>query len=94
MAKDDIEKEGFDYEKTFSPVAMIKSIMILLSNVTHMDYEICQMDVKTTFLNGSFDETFIWYSQKDSLQKARKIKCASCKSSFMDLSKHQDLGTS
>ena len=33
-------KEGFDYEKTFSPVDMIKSIRILLSIVVHMDYEI------------------------------------------------------
>ena len=40
-------KEGFDYEETFSPVAIIKSIKILLSIAAHMDYEIWQMDVKT-----------------------------------------------
>ena len=34
------QKEGFDYEETFSPVAMIKSIKILLSIAAHMDYEI------------------------------------------------------
>ena len=57
VAKGYTQKEGFDYEETFSPVAMIKSIRILLSIVTHMDYEIWQMDVKTTFLNESLDET-------------------------------------
>ncbi|KAA0054839.1 gag/pol protein [Cucumis melo var. makuwa] len=45
------QKEGIDYEETFSPVAMIKSIRILLSIATFYDYEIWQMDVKTAFLN-------------------------------------------
>ena len=57
VAKGYTQKEGFDYEETFSPVAMIKSIRILLSIANHMDYEIWQMDVKTAFLNGSLDET-------------------------------------
>ena len=51
------QKEGFDYEETFSLIAMIKSIRILLSIAAHKDYEIWQMDVKTAFLNGSFEET-------------------------------------
>ena len=33
-------KEVFNYQKIFSPVAMIKSIRILLSITAHMDYEI------------------------------------------------------
>ena len=57
VAKGYTQKEGFDYEETFSPVAMIKFIRILLSIAAHMDYEIWQMDVKTTFLNGSLEET-------------------------------------
>ena len=40
VAKGYTQKEGFKYEETFSPVAMIKSIMILLSIAAHMDYEI------------------------------------------------------
>ena len=57
MVKGNIQKEDFDYEEIFSPVAMIKSIRILLSIAAHMDYEIWQMDVKTVFLNGSLEET-------------------------------------
>ena len=40
MAKGYTQKEGIDYEKTFSPVAMLKSIRILLSIATYYDYEI------------------------------------------------------
>ena len=57
MVKGYTQKEGFDYEETFSSVAMIKFIRILLSIAAHIDYVIWQMDVKTTFLNGSLDET-------------------------------------
>ncbi|GJW02186.1 retrotransposon protein, putative, ty1-copia subclass [Tanacetum coccineum] len=42
--------------KTFSPVADIKAIRILISIVAFYDYEIWQIDVKTAFLNGYLDE--------------------------------------
>ena len=64
MAKDYSKKSGFDYEETFSPVAMIKSIIILLSIVAYYYYEIWQMDVKTTFLNGYLEEN-IYMMQPD-----------------------------
>ena len=63
MAKGYSEKSGFDYEDTFSPVAMIKSIKIL-SILAYYDYEIWQMDVKTTFLNGYLKES-IYMMQLD-----------------------------
>ena len=50
------QKEGIDYEETFSPVAILKSIRLLLSIATHYDYEIWQMDVKIAFLNGNLEE--------------------------------------
>ena len=56
MAKWYTQKEGIDYEETFSPVAMLKSFRILLSIAAHYDYEIWQMDVKTAFLNGNLKE--------------------------------------
>ncbi|GJU08101.1 retrotransposon protein, putative, ty1-copia subclass [Tanacetum coccineum] len=45
-----------DYEETFSPIADIRVIRILKAITTFYDYEIWQMDVKTTFLNGYLDE--------------------------------------
>lgn len=56
VAKGFTQRQGIGYEETFSPVAMLKSIRILLSIAAYYDYEIWQMDVKTAFLNGSLTE--------------------------------------
>ena len=58
------QKEGINYEETFSPVAMLKSIRILLSIAAVLDYKIWQMDVKTAFLNGQLEEN-IYMQQPD-----------------------------
>nr|GEW05300.1 retrotransposon protein, putative, Ty1-copia subclass [Tanacetum cinerariifolium] len=45
-----------DYEETFSPVADIRAIRILIAIAAYYDYEIWQMDVKTAFWNGFLEE--------------------------------------
>ncbi|GJV67474.1 retrotransposon protein, putative, ty1-copia subclass, partial [Tanacetum coccineum] len=47
---------GVGYEETFSHVADIRAISILIAIVAFYDYEIWQMDVKTAFLNGHLSE--------------------------------------
>ncbi|GJT88765.1 retrotransposon protein, putative, ty1-copia subclass [Tanacetum coccineum] len=44
-----------DYEETFSLVADIRAIRILIAIAAFYDYEIWQMNVKTAFLNGYLD---------------------------------------
>ncbi|KAL8091706.1 hypothetical protein AgCh_034100 [Apium graveolens] len=50
------QRQGIDFDETFSPVALLKSIRILLAIAAYYDYEIWQMDVKTAFLNGEVEE--------------------------------------
>jgi hypothetical protein len=56
VAKGFRQVQGVDFDKTFSPVVMLKSIQIILAIAAYFDYEIWQMDVKTTFLNGNLTE--------------------------------------
>ena len=56
VAKGFKQIQGIDYDETFLPVAMLKSIRILLAIAAFYDYEIWQMDVKTAFLNGNLSE--------------------------------------
>nr|GFC43326.1 retrotransposon protein, putative, Ty1-copia subclass [Tanacetum cinerariifolium] len=53
VAKGCTQTFGIDYQETFSPVADIRAIMILIAIVAYYVYEIWQMDVKTAFLNAS-----------------------------------------
>ncbi|GKB61780.1 retrotransposon protein, putative, ty1-copia subclass [Tanacetum coccineum] len=56
VAKGYTQTYGVDYRETFSPVADIRAIRILLAIAAFYDYEIWQMDVKTAFLNGHLSE--------------------------------------
>ena len=51
VAKGYHQRQGIGNDKTFNPIAMLKSIRILLAIVAHYDYEIWPMVVKMTFLN-------------------------------------------
>jgi hypothetical protein len=50
------QKEGIDYEETFSSVARYTSIITIIAIVAKMKWKLHQMDVKTTFLNGVIEE--------------------------------------
>ena len=56
MAKGYTKKEGEDYFDTYSPVARMTTIRVLLSLDASHGLLVHQMDVKTTFLNGELDE--------------------------------------
>jgi Reverse transcriptase (RNA-dependent DNA polymerase)/gag-polypeptide of LTR copia-type/Integrase core domain/GAG-pre-integrase domain len=56
VAKGYSQKEGIDYDETFSPVVKYTSIRIFLTIAASNGMLVHQMDVKTAFLNGKIEE--------------------------------------
>jgi hypothetical protein len=56
VAKGYSQVEDLNFDKTFAPVARLKSIHILLAYDTHHGFKLYQMDVKSAFLNGPIKE--------------------------------------
>lgn len=46
------QEEGIDFDETFSLVARLESIRMLLAFACHKDFILYQMDIKSAFLNG------------------------------------------
>jgi hypothetical protein len=49
-------QEGIDFDETYAPVARLESIRMLLAFVSHMEFKLFQMDVKSAFLHGFIKE--------------------------------------
>jgi hypothetical protein len=60
MAKGFTQKECGDYFDTYSQVARLITIRVLITLAMSHDLLIHQMDVNTTFLNGELDEEEIY----------------------------------
>ena len=56
VAKGYGQVQGIYYDETYSPVAMLKSVRIILAIAAYFDYEIWQMDVQMAFLHGNLTE--------------------------------------
>ena len=50
------QEEGIDYGEIFSPVVRMEGVRIFLSYTTYKGFKVYQMDVKSTFLNGTLEE--------------------------------------
>ena len=48
--------EGLYFGETYSPVARLESIRILLAYAAHHDFKLYQMDVKSAFLSSPLSE--------------------------------------
>ena len=50
------QTNGIHYQETFSLVAKLNTIKVLLSLAINLDWPLYQMDVKNAFLNGDLEE--------------------------------------
>nr|GFA94054.1 retrotransposon protein, putative, Ty1-copia subclass [Tanacetum cinerariifolium] len=85
VAKGYTQLYKIDYEETFSPFADIRAIRILISIAAFYDYEICQMDVKTAFLNGYVDEDIYMVQPEDFSDPNHPRKVCKLQRSIYDL---------
>nr|GEV53691.1 hypothetical protein [Tanacetum cinerariifolium] len=74
------QQEGIDYNETYTPVATLEPIRILLAYACALDFKLFQMDVKSAFLNGFINEEvfvaqpsgFIDFEKPDHVYKLKK----------------------
>ncbi|GJR41128.1 retrovirus-related pol polyprotein from transposon TNT 1-94 [Tanacetum coccineum] len=64
VAKGYRQEEGIDFEESFAPVPRLEAIRIFIANDINKSMTICQMDVKTAFLNGELHQV-VYVSQPE-----------------------------
>ncbi|KAB2622521.1 hypothetical protein D8674_024703 [Pyrus ussuriensis x Pyrus communis] len=74
VAKGYHQNERLDYFDTYSPVSRITSIRTLIAIAAVYNFDIHQMDVKTTFLNGELDEEIYMEQPEGFMLKGQESK--------------------
>ena len=78
------QKEGIDYEETYSPVCRYETVRAILCYAVQNDFMIGQMDVVGAYLNGNLSEEIYCDSPKATMKMLPKS--AYLRKHFMDLS--------
>jgi hypothetical protein len=92
VAKGYAQVVGLDFEESFSPVARLESIHILLAYAAHHSFKLFQMDVKSAFLNGPINkEVYMEQPLASRMTDIPTTPIGSLRRS-MDLSKPQEHG--
>eukprot|EP00253_Pinus_taeda_P004062 PITA_04062 len=79
------QKECIDFTKIFSPVVKMSSIRVILGLVATLDLECEQLDVKTAFLHGEFEEEIYMEQREGFIEKGKEGLVCRLKKSFYGL---------
>eukprot|EP00253_Pinus_taeda_P018456 PITA_18456 len=82
VAKGFSQVEGIDYTETFSPVAKMNSIRLVLSLAASLKWEVHQMDVKSAFLHGDLHEEIYMEQPIGFIQTDSSLVCRLKKSLY------------
>ena len=83
VAKGFTQRVGIDYKETFSLVSKKDSLQIITALVAHFDFDLHQMDVKPTFLNGNLEEeVYMKQSEGFSSSEGEHLVCKLKKSIY------------
>jgi len=81
VARGFTQQFGIDYSETFSPVARLETVRIILNLANHFDLITKQFDVKTAFLHGGLQEE-IYMKQPEGFQQGENLVCRLRKSIY------------
>jgi hypothetical protein len=82
VGKDYTQKESDDFFNTYSPIARLTTLRVLLPLATSLGLLVHQMDVKMNFLIGELEKIFIWISLMDLYHKDKCKVCRLLKSLY------------
>jgi hypothetical protein len=85
VAKGYSQVEGIDFGDIFSPVAKLTSIRFMVYVVFAFDFEVEQMDLKTTFLHGDLEEKIYMKKPERYAMKGKKELVCKMKKSMYGL---------
>ncbi|KAK4390251.1 Copia protein [Sesamum angolense] len=90
MAKSFKHKERIDYFDTYSPVARLTTIRVLIALASVYNLLIHQMDVKTTFLDDELEKKIYMDKPERFVAHCNVHKVCKLLSLSVDLNKHPD----
>lgn len=82
VAKGYTQQYGVDYTETFSPVAKLTSIRVLISIASSCSWPLHQLDVKNAFLNGDLTEVVYMQQPPGFERKGENLVCSLKKSLY------------
>ena len=70
------QEKGIDFDETFAPTCCITTVRSICAIAAHRGWNVHQLDIKTTFLNGDLHEEVYVSPPRVLCRKGMNTKCA------------------